>query len=67
MIKENDGIKLKFLEIVFCTYYSCYCKRPVVLRKAIVFFFFEKKTTFLTQKCKITIIMCFDNVCTIIV
>ena len=51
-------------KFVFCTHYNCFCKRPVALRGEIIFW---SKTTFLTPKCKITVITCSYNVFSIIV
>ena len=49
-IKENDRITLKFSEIVFCSHFSCFCKRPVVLRDETGF---VKKQPFWPRKCKL--------------
>ena len=62
-IWKNDLIKLKFSENVFCIHYCCFCKRPVVLRNETSF---VQKPHFY-PKMQITIIMCSDNVFTIIV
>ena len=55
---ENDLIKLKFSENVSWTHYCWFCKSGSFEK----WNYFCSKNTFLTQKCKITIIMCSDNV-----